>query len=174
MVTGAFPTGYHPNAAEVRARAALPRRRISSAYWRRSRRAYGRERALVGLLFVGVFVVPATLVLPPWLDRADYRLPPAAVLRVGGLGVVFLTLAILLFWRLHADPGRNWLPSLQLREGHALVTRGVYRRARHPMYATRWLRSVAHAMLLQTGSPARSALRRYCPCTRRGRRARSA
>ena len=36
------------------------------------------ERALVGLLFVGVLFVPAVYASTSWLDRADYRLPPKA------------------------------------------------------------------------------------------------
>jgi len=54
-----------------------------------------------------------------------------------------------LFWRSHGDLGRNWSPSLQLREGHELVTGGVYRSIRHPMYASMWLWGVAQALLLQ-------------------------
>jgi protein-S-isoprenylcysteine O-methyltransferase Ste14 len=42
-----------------------------------------------------------------------------------------MTLAVWLFWRSHADLGRNWSPSLELREGHELVTEGVYRYVRH-------------------------------------------
>jgi protein-S-isoprenylcysteine O-methyltransferase Ste14 len=54
-----------------------------------------------------------------------------------------------MFWRSHADLGRNWSPSLQLREGHELVTEGVYRHIRHPMYASEWLWSIAQALMLQ-------------------------
>ena len=36
-----------------------------------------------------------------------------------------------------------------MREEHALVTRGVYRRVRHPMYASQWLWGIAQALLLQ-------------------------
>ena len=171
MSTASKATHFLGLLAQISIRVTHDRRRRTRG---ESDHADGREQALVGLLFVGVFVVPATRSLTPCLDRAHYRVPQAAVLRHGGLGVVFLTLALLLFWRSHADLGRQWPPMLQLREGHTLVTRGVYRRARQPMYASRWLRSVVHAMLLQTGSPARPALRRCCPCTRRGRRARSA
>ena len=59
-----------------------------------------------------------------------------------------MSLAVWLFWRSHADLGRNWSPSLQLREGHALVDRGVYRYSRHPMYASQWLWGAAQALLL--------------------------
>lgn len=133
--------------AEIAIRAPHERRR------RRDRldvdRADILERTLIGFLFVGVFAVPVAYAFTPWLDRADYRLPPEVGRRTGGIGAVFLALALLLFWRSHADLGRNWSPSLQLREEHALVTRGVYRYVRHPMYASQWLWSIGQALLLQ-------------------------
>jgi protein-S-isoprenylcysteine O-methyltransferase Ste14 len=112
-------------------------------------RVNGSERALLGLLPVGMFFVPAVYALTPWLDEADYRLSPEAKGWIGGLGAAILAFALWLFWRSHADLGRNWSPSLQLREEHQLVTAGVYRYIRHPMYASQWLWSVAQPLLLQ-------------------------
>jgi protein-S-isoprenylcysteine O-methyltransferase Ste14 len=109
----------------------------------------GTERALLGLLSVGMFFVPTVYAVTPWLDGANYRLSPGARGWIGGLGAAILTSAIWLFWRSHADLGRNWSPSLQLREEHQLVTAGVYRSIRHPMYASQWLWSVAQPLLLQ-------------------------
>jgi protein-S-isoprenylcysteine O-methyltransferase Ste14 len=109
----------------------------------------GTERALLGLLSVGMGFVPAVYALTSWLDRADYRLSPGAKGRIGGIGAAILASAVWLFWRSHADLGRNWSPSLQLREEHQLVTTGVYRSIRHPMYASQWLWSVAQPLLLQ-------------------------
>ena len=65
------------------------------------------------------------------------------------VGIIILAMAVWLFWRSHADLGRNWSPSLELRERHELVTEGVYRSVRHPMYASMWLWGVAQALLLQ-------------------------
>ena len=107
------------------------------------------ERALLGLLSVGMVFVPVVYASTSWLDRADYRLPPEVQGSAGGVGAALMTLAVWLFWRSHADLGRNWSPSLQLREGHELVTEGVYRSVRHPMYASMWLWGVAQALLLQ-------------------------
>ncbi len=47
--------------------------------------------------------------------------------------------ALWLFWRSHADLGRNWSQAFELRKGHELITHGVYRVVRHPMYAAIWL-----------------------------------
>jgi protein-S-isoprenylcysteine O-methyltransferase Ste14 len=112
-------------------------------------RVTGLERSLVGLVSVGLFFIPAIYTFTSWLDKADYCLSPRAKGRVGGLGVVILAGALWMFWRSHADLGRNWSPSLQLRGGHTLVTEGVYRAVRHPMYASMWLWGIAQTLLLQ-------------------------
>jgi protein-S-isoprenylcysteine O-methyltransferase Ste14 len=43
----------------------------------------------------------------------------------------------------------NWSPSLEIREKHELITRGIYGVIRHPMYASQWLWVIAQALLLQ-------------------------
>jgi protein-S-isoprenylcysteine O-methyltransferase Ste14 len=70
-------------------------------------------------------------------------------------GIVPLILAIAagaaflwLFRRSHRDLGRNWSVSLELREGHKLVTRGVYAHVRHPMYASFFLWGIMQALLV--------------------------
>jgi protein-S-isoprenylcysteine O-methyltransferase Ste14 len=68
------------------------------------------ERSLLGLMFVGMFFIPAVYVLTSRFDRADYRLPQEARGITGGAGVAILTVAVWLFWRSHADLGRNWSP----------------------------------------------------------------
>jgi len=107
------------------------------------------ERTLLGLMFVGMFFIPLMYTFTSRLDGADYRLPQEARGPTGRVGTAVLTIAVWLFWRSHADLGRNWSPSLQLREGHELVTEGVYRSVRHPMYASMWLWGVAQTLLLQ-------------------------
>jgi protein-S-isoprenylcysteine O-methyltransferase Ste14 len=123
----------------------------------------GSERALIGLMSVGTLFVPTVYALTPRLDGADYRLPRGAGGWAGGAGVAILALAIWLFWQSHADLGRNWSPSLQLREGHQLVTGGVYRSIRHPMYASQWLWSTAQALLLQNWIAGWAGLALYLP-----------
>lgn len=123
--------------------------------WRRRRtrmvvdRVTASERFLIGLVAVGSGLLPAVYAFSPWLNRANYPLSPRARGRAGGIGTLLLAFAVLLFFRSHADLGRNWSPSLQIREGHTLVTGGVYRSIRHPMYAAMWLWSVAQTLLLQ-------------------------
>jgi protein-S-isoprenylcysteine O-methyltransferase Ste14 len=46
------------------------------------------------------------------------------------------------------DLGRNWSNTLQVREGHALVEGGVYRRLRHPMYLALLLYGAGQALAM--------------------------
>lgn len=109
------------------------------------RRVTSQEKILLGLLFLGMFFVPIIYAASSWLDFANYSPPPWA----GWLGVTLLAGAIFVFWRAHADLGLNWSPSLEIREKHELITRGIYGAIRHPMYASQWLWVIAQPLLLQ-------------------------
>jgi len=104
-----------------------------------------QEAALLGLLFFGNFLLPLVYSFSPWLNFANYTLPPWA----GWLGALFMLGAVLVFWRAHVDLGRNWSPSLQILEGHTLITQGIYHIIRHPMYASQWLWVLAQPLLIQ-------------------------
>ncbi len=97
------------------------------------------------LALLGTQAIPVVYALTSWLDFADYHLPTW----FGLFGAGLLAVALWLYWRSHAVLGRNWSPSLEIREGHSLVTRGVYRYVRHPIYAADWLWGIAQALLLQ-------------------------
>lgn len=107
-------------------------------------RVSNQEKVLLGLLFVSL-VVPLIYIFTDWLAFANYTLP----LWAGIVGVLLLLLSLWLFWRSHADLGRNWSPSLQIMEEHTLVTNGIYRAIRHPMYASQWVFVIAQLLLLQ-------------------------
>lgn len=101
------------------------------------------DLVLLGLIGLAM-LTPLVYIFTGVLDFADYRLP----LWTEWLGALIFAMAIWLLWRSHADLGRNWTPTLGLRDGHALITRGVYRSIRHPMYAAHLLWGVAQAMML--------------------------
>ncbi|MHC4629738.1 MAG: protein-S-isoprenylcysteine O-methyltransferase [Planctomycetota bacterium] len=88
---------------------------------------------------------PLFYLFTSWLDFADYDLPGL----LGWVGTAVFAGALLLLWRSHADLGRNWSATLKVREGHTLVTAGVYRYLRHPMYAAHWLWAIAQALLIE-------------------------
>jgi len=110
-------------------------------------RANRKTRADTGLFLavgVGGFFLPLLYVFTPFLSFADYHSP----LWVGLGGVAVLLLGDWVFWKSHKDLGTNWSPTLEIREKHALVTHGIYRRIRHPMYLSIWLLVIAQAMIL--------------------------
>ena len=51
-------------------------------------------------------------------------------------------------FRSHRALGRNWSITLEIRDKHRLVTDGLYRYVRHPMYASFWLWAIAQALLI--------------------------
>ena len=104
-----------------------------------------RDRALVGIVFIGNIVLPALYLFTPWLDFADYRLPNF----VCWSGAAIMIVALWVFWRAHADLGLNWSITLEMRKDHELIVHGVYRRIRHPMYAAIFLFAIAQGFLLQ-------------------------
>lgn len=93
------------------------------------------EKLLLSSAFVGMLVIPLIYVFTPLLNSADYQLP----FWTGWAGVVALALAFWILWRSHSDLGRNWSQTLELRKEHQLITSGVYKYIRHPMYAAFWI-----------------------------------
>jgi protein-S-isoprenylcysteine O-methyltransferase Ste14 len=119
----------------------------------------GRELTVMAVLGVGTLVLPILYLFTPWLGFADYRLPAWA----SWCGTVLMSGALWLFWRSHADLGENWSVTLEVRQGHQLITHGVYRLVRHPMYAAIWLFSLAQGLLLRNWLAGWAALVSFVP-----------
>jgi protein-S-isoprenylcysteine O-methyltransferase Ste14 len=101
------------------------------------------EIGLLTLAWVGFFV-PLVWAAKPVLAFADYALRPIPFI----VGVSWIALGLWLFHRSHADLGANWSITLEVRERHRLVTQGVYRHIRHPMYLALILYSSGQALVL--------------------------
>jgi protein-S-isoprenylcysteine O-methyltransferase Ste14 len=104
-----------------------------------------QERILMFVVIGTSFLLPLLYLFTPWLGFAEYPLPEWAL----WCGTALMIGALWLFWRSHADLGRNWSLSLEVRKDHRLITHGVYRSVRHPMYAAIFLWSIAQGLLLQ-------------------------
>ena len=101
------------------------------------------DMILVGTAGVGLAIMPLLYLFTPWFDSANYNLPGWS----GLVGTVGFAGAIFMLWRSHADLGRNWSATLRITGQHSLVTSGVYRHVRHPMYSAHLLWAIAQGLL---------------------------
>ena len=101
------------------------------------------ETGLLILAWIG-FLVPLIWVASPAFSFAEFPLFTGPLVT----GVMCLAVGLWLFYRSHADLGTNWSITLELREQHHLITQGVYRRIRHPMYLALALYSVGQALII--------------------------
>ncbi len=98
---------------------------------------------LLALNGIGM-IIPLVYVFSTPLDFADYPRPEW----VGWLGAVLFLAASWLLYRSHADLNRNWIPIVGLRPNHSLITTGIYKNIRHPMYSAHLIWALAQAMIL--------------------------
>lgn len=124
---------------------------IRFPYARRSRRATVvrsarglRETVLLLISLTGLGILPLIYIATGFPRFANYsfRAPQAWI----GLSIAIASL--IMFRMTHKALGRNWSVSLDVRESHKLVSDGIYRQVRHPMYTAFWLWAVAQALLL--------------------------
>ena len=94
------------------------------------------KRRIGAVEIVLMMVVTAGQVVPLiWLATqnfsfADYSAHPSALI----VGAMLYVWGLWLLHRTNGDLGKQWSPSLELKDDHRLVTEGIYRRIRHPMY----------------------------------------
>ena len=103
------------------------------------------DQFLVFLLFLGTTFIPLVYIFTPWLDFADYT--PPSLISIICIGFILLGLVILR--KAHIDLGGNYSQDLEIKEEHVLITVGIYKYIRHPMYAAGFLISIAQIGLLQ-------------------------
>lgn len=106
------------------------------------RKFFKREKRLV--LWVSI-VFNSTYILywfSPFLNWATI-LPFA--FRV--MGVIISIYGLYLFWLTHKTLGANWSPLLEVRKEHKLITTGIYKHIRHPMYTAIFLFTVGLGLI---------------------------
>ncbi|MBP1202391.1 protein-S-isoprenylcysteine O-methyltransferase Ste14 [Duganella sp. 1411] len=101
-------------------------------------------RLLLLLVFTGSTTMPVLYLFTPWFDFADYPLPAG----LSYLGIVLAVLGLFLFWKSHRDLGRQFSPMLELKDSHVLVSEGIYRKIRHPMYTAIFAIAIAQLLLI--------------------------
>jgi protein-S-isoprenylcysteine O-methyltransferase Ste14 len=111
-----------------------------------ARSYYGwREWFRVSAATWGLAVIPVIDATTSLVRGADLTFRPW----LAWIGAAVFTVALGIFWSAHRELGRNFSPSLVVREQHTLVTGGLYGYIRHPMYTAFWLWVIAQALLLQ-------------------------
>ena len=101
------------------------------------------EAGLLVLVWAGFFI-PLIWIVSPAFAFAEYPLRSGPLVA----GVPCFVAGLWLFYRSHADLGTNWSITLEIREQHRLITEGIYRRIRHPMYSALVLYALGHALVI--------------------------
>ncbi|MCQ0987281.1 protein-S-isoprenylcysteine O-methyltransferase [Jiella marina] len=109
----------------------------------RSRRGHAETIRML-ISFSGLGIIPGLFVATGFPKFATYGPSPLQT----GLGLALMVLALVLFRLTHKALGKMWSVSLDIREKHELVTRGIYGKIRHPMYTAFWTMALAQALLL--------------------------
>lgn len=99
---------------------------------------------LLVIMIVASMVAPLAYILTPHLNFANYALPDW----MAWLGAIMIIASLLLLWRSHSDLGINFALTPGLHGEQTLIRNGVYRRVRHPMYASLWLWALSMPLLL--------------------------
>lgn len=123
-------------------------RKLYVGGYRRNKIADNRDNRLDKLLLVivslGFIAAPCVYLFTGWPAFSDYQLPNWA----GWIGAVIFAGALVMLWRSHVDLGLNWSPKMRVRDEHTLVSKGVYKYMRHPMYSAHLLWAIAQVLLL--------------------------
>jgi len=101
------------------------------------------ETVILILAWTGFFI-PLIWVVSPAFSFAEYPLRVVPLIS----GIVCFVIGLWLFYRSHTDLGTNWSITLEVRDRHRLITEGIYRRIRHPMYSALVLYGAAHALVI--------------------------
>jgi len=108
-----------------------------------SRRA--SEVIVLAAIAGGIWILPLLSVFTGWFDAFDYIVPKWIL----GLGCGVFLVSMGLRCAAQSALGSSWSPTLETASQQQLVTSGVYRRIRHPLYTSLILWAMAQPVLLQ-------------------------
>ena len=104
-----------------------------------------RERLYLLLMTIGFQILPLIYILSSWFSWFDYNLPRWTEIPA----LLFYFFSYWLFFRAYTDLGKSWSPGWGIQEEHVLVTTGIFKWVRHPMYASFASIGVAQTLMLQ-------------------------
>ncbi|MCO4315761.1 protein-S-isoprenylcysteine O-methyltransferase [Phyllobacterium sp. 21LDTY02-6] len=107
-------------------------------------RRKGADTLRLAVSLTGLGIIPAIYAFSGFPAAASYQPSPVALVLGAATGIA----ALVLFRLTHKALGRMWSVSLQLKQDHKLITTGIYRYVRHPMYTAFWMLALTQALLL--------------------------
>ncbi len=93
------------------------------------------EKFKVFVAWLGMCFFPFIYIFSSALN--SFRMDLSPILRI--MGVAGLAFNIVFFYYIHKQLDKNWSPVLEIKEGHELITNGIYEYIRHPMYTQCWI-----------------------------------
>ena len=106
------------------------------------------EFLVLVVVLLGIWVLPLASVVTSDLQHFDFLLPVWAI----AIGAAVFLLSLALRWQAQTALGRQWSFTIETAEEHALVTRDIYARLRHPIDASLVLWALAQPLLLQSAA----------------------
>ena len=103
-----------------------------------------RDRLFFLCVIIGTWGATILKIRTTWFSFADFAVPPA----VNALGIFLYLSGLILLVHSHNQLKRNWSPTIEINQQQELVTSGVYRLIRHPIYAAVWLMVIAQVLVL--------------------------
>ncbi|HET60359.1 MAG TPA: isoprenylcysteine carboxylmethyltransferase family protein [Chloroflexi bacterium] len=122
---------------------------VQSIYQHRKHQIIRSEADLWDRLFF-LFVVIGTWgaamfkIKTSWFSFADFN----TLSIVNVLGIFIYLAGLILLVHSHRQLKRNWSPTIEINQQQELVTSGIYRWIRHPIYAAVWLMVIAQVLLI--------------------------
>jgi protein-S-isoprenylcysteine O-methyltransferase Ste14 len=106
--------------------------------------SYVSELIILLSIVSGLWMLPGIYAFTRMLEPFDYAVPRYAT----WMGIILFLVGLVIRWLAHKALSVQWSGTLELREGHKLVTQGIYARLRHPIYTSLILWSVSQPLLL--------------------------
>jgi len=117
-------------------------------------RRSGKEKSFKGtpvleVIFLGLWgistIAPFFYIFSAWISFADLPFSFPELIRIFGLTVFAVSIWIL--HRSHADLGKMWSLTVEPGAEKELVTKGIYKKIRHPMYTAHVLWGISQCLL---------------------------
>lgn len=103
-----------------------------------------RDRLFFLCVIIGTWGATILKIRTTWFSFADFLVQPA----VNALGIFIYLSGLILLVHSHHQLKRNWSPTIEINQQQELVTSGVYRLIRHPIYAAVWLMVIAQVLVV--------------------------